>query len=97
MQAQAPPFVHIDLGNIITWIFVGIAWVVTRSMDWRGIRDDMKWMKEWREKHQRESEVTEAIVREIATNSTRLTALAEGSERRVVRLENWRDMAERRQ
>jgi len=80
-------FWSFDIGNMITWGFICVAWIVTRAMDWRGVKDHIEVMRTWQEKHDIEATEREKEVRAIEKTIERLAALASTTGRRLTLLE----------
>lgn len=87
-QMQLPgSFWHADVGNLVTWVFICIAWIITRAMDWRSLKDRQEQMQSWQEKHQGEADVRDTSIQKVDIAIERLTTLQASTDRRITMLE----------
>jgi hypothetical protein len=91
---QTPPvgFWHIDAGQILTWAVVGVVWLISRGMDWRGMKDRMGWMEEWRASHMKAAEARDRLINDLGNSNVKLTTLiTESVVPRLNRIEDRRN------
>lgn len=80
-------FFHIDAGNMLTWIVVAVAWIAARGMDWRSLQDRTKWVEMWQKEHEAECKERSISMKQLEASNTKLTLIAEMSERRMNNIE----------
>jgi hypothetical protein len=80
-------FSDINIGNIITWIVVVVAWLLSRLQDWWSAKQRIAVLEEWQKKYEQETLARDRLLTELEKACVRLVALSEGAERRLQMLE----------
>jgi hypothetical protein len=87
MYQETHHFSDINIGNVITWIVVVVAWLLSRLQDWWSAKQRISSLEEWRNKHETETIARERLLTELEKACVRLATLAEAAERRLQMLE----------
>lgn len=88
---QQTPFWHVDAGQIVTWGVLGVVWLISRGMDWRGMKDRMKWMEQWRSDHMLAANARDRLITDLGNSSIKVnTLITESIVPRLNKLEDGR-------